>query len=186
MNDPIFRSVEQALHFSFLMATLPVSQKSQMHELYVLSQKRLGVFNEKSTSTIHFGGLDPLEVRGQCAMVRATVYDHLAEPERFAVLARYAYQGEKGIGVRGIRDYCLPLLACGHEWATLAMAWSLFGTEEQKAGLSIRKIAEEFVLKPSSVNDDLVKIKKTSRSLEARAYDRLGVHFANTGLIDLN
>ena len=184
IDEPIFRSVQQALHFSFLMATLPVSQKSQMQEIYRQGGQRVWGEDKYEPSTIHFGGLNPLEVRGQCAMVRAAVQDHLLEPERFAIHARFGYQTEKAAGVRGIRDYCLPLLVCQTEWATLSMAWSIFASDIQKDGLSIREIAEHFSLKVSAVNDDIQRITKTARALESRAYDSLNQHFAGTGLVE--
>ncbi|MGQ5524894.1 hypothetical protein ACUHMQ_16755 [Chitinimonas sp. PSY-7] len=40
-------------------------------------------------SSIDFGELDKLEVRGQCALIRAAVRDHLPSQEMFAIEARY-------------------------------------------------------------------------------------------------
>ena len=185
LEQPIFRSVQQAVHFSFFMATLPVSQPSQMQEIYRQGGRRVWTCDDQyEPSTIHFGGLDQMEMRAQCAMVCAAVYDHLGEPERDAILARFAYRAEKARGVRATRDYCLPLLTCGDEWATMAMAWSVFGTPDQRTGLSLRLIAEEFALKVSAVNDDIQRIKKTARHLESRAYARLDEQFAGSGLIE--
>ena len=185
MTAPIFRSVNQALHFSFLMETLPVSQKSQMEAIYRQGGKRV-VFDDYHHSTIHFGGLSPLEVRGQCAMVRGAVVDHLVEQERQAVLARYSFRTEKALAVRAMRDYSLPLLSCQDEWPTIAMAWSIFGTDQQRDGLSVRLIADEYCLSKSAVARDVGEIRRTARTLENRARDKLSDLFRLHGLIGID
>ena len=185
MTTPIFRSVNQALHFSFLMETLPVSQKSQMEAIYRQGGKRV-VFDDYHHSTIHFGGLSPLEVRGQCAMVRGAVVDHLVEQERQAVLARYSFRTEKALAVRAMRDCARPLLSCQDEWPTLAMAWSIFGTDQQRDGLSVRLIADEYCLSKSAVARDVGEIRRTARTLENRACDKLSDLFLRSGLIGLD
>ena len=185
MSEPIFRSVQQALHFSFLVATLPVSQKSQMESIYRNGGKRV-VSDEYHHSTIHFGDLSPLEVRGQCAMVRGVVVDHLLEPERQAVYARYSYRAEKAGAVRAMRDHALPLLSCQDEWPTMAMSWSIFGTDVQRDGLSVRLIADEYDLSKSSVARDVAEIRRAFRTLEGRAYEKLGEIFLRSGLIGID
>ena len=185
MSEPIFRSVEQALHFSFLMAELPVSQKSQMQEIYRHGGKRV-TEEDHHQSTIHFGGLSPLEVRGQCAMVRAVVNDHLLDSERQAICARYSYRIEKSTGVRAMRDQAIPLLSCQDEWPTMAMAWSIFGTAEQRDGLSVRLIADEYALSKSAVARDVMEIRRIARTLEGRAYDKLHEIFMQSGLIGID
>lgn len=185
LEQPIFRSVQQAVHFSFFFLSLPPSQPSQMQTIYRQGGKRVTQSDDHyEPPTIHFGDLDQMDRRAQCAMVCAAVYDHLDAHERNAILARFAYQVEKARGVRATRDYCLPLLTCGDDMATLAMAWAVFGDEDQRAGLTIRGIAGEFDLKVSAVNDDIQRIKKTARHLEARAFDRLAQQFAGSGLVE--
>ena len=184
IDEPIFRSVQQALHFSFLMETLPVSQKSQMHEIYQQGGQRIWGEEKHQTSTIKFGGLTALEVRGQCAMVRGAVNDHLDVYERHAVYARYSYQKVKAEGVRVMRDCSLASMSCKDEWATIAMAWSVFGNAVQMDGLSTRVIANEFGLSQSSVARDVMTIKKESGRLMISAVHRLQFLFASSGLIE--
>lgn len=185
LEQPIFRSVQQALHFAFLVATLPVSQKSQMESIYRNGGKRV-VSDEYHHSTIHFGDLSPLEVRGQCAMVRGVVSDHLLDPERQAVYARYSHRTEKAVAVRAMRDHAMPSLSCKDEWPTMAMAWSIFGTDLQRDGLSVRLIADEYRLSKSSVARDVAEIRRTFRTLESRAYDKLGEIFRRSGLVGID
>jgi hypothetical protein len=184
IDEPIFRSVQQAIHFSFMMETLPVSQKSQMHQLFMLAERRLSNLDTIERSTIRFGALNPLEVRGQCAMVRGAVKDHLTDSERQVIHARYAYQKVKAEAVRYVRDISQPSLSCQSEWATLAMAWAVFGTEQQRSGLTTRAIADEFKLSQSMVARDTKEIKRIARLHESQAYDKLHELFAKSGLID--
>lgn len=184
IDQPVFRSVQQALSFSFLMETLPVSQKSQMSAIYIQGGNNVRGNDSPVVSSITFGGLNPLEVRGQCAMVRAAVQDHLMLSERMAIFARYAYQAQKSSGVRHIRDKSIPLLSCKDEFAALCMAWSIFGTEEQKEGLSTRAIADAYSLSQSMVARDTKEIRRTFKIFLYGAHDKLESLFKNSHLID--
>lgn len=183
IDEPIFRSVQQALHFSFLMVTLPVSQKSAMSQIYAQGGNR--VWNEvRERSTIRFSGLSELEVRGQCAMVRGAVMDHLQVSERHAVHARYALQSTQSSGVRAMRDAAKPMLSCQDEWPTLAMAWLIFGSTVQTEGITTRSIADEFELSQSSVMRDIGRIRQAHHALELMAFDKLSELFRKDGLIE--
>lgn len=179
----IFKSVEQALHFSFLMETLPAAQKSQMQVLFDLWLERNGYREVREPSTINFGGLSALEIRGQCSMVRGAVLHHLVGPEMSVVHARYGYGFEKGVGIKGVRKYCEPMMSTKYEWPTLAMAINVFGSAKQSAEFSIRMIAKEWGLSKSTVARDVGIIRSTSRLLENRAYDRLRPIFEKSELI---
>ncbi len=186
MTDaPIFRSVEQALHFSFLMEILPVTQRSQMQAMIDRMMEDRGIIQEREKSTIDFGGLNGLEIRGQCAMVRNAVVHNLPPPEVAAIHARYGHQTCKSAGVRGIRDYCLPMLSIQDDMATLTMAWGVFGTQQQRDDLSVRRIAAEFSLGKSTVATDMTRIRAAARALNDRAVDRLRPIFEQGGLADL-
>ncbi len=180
----IFRSVEQALHVSFLMEMLPVAQKSQMQNMIDRMREDMGIAQEHEPGTINFCGLSALEIRGQCAMVRASVAHHVPQPEADAVHARFAYQMRKAGGVRGIRDYCLPMLSTQGDIATLTMAWGIYGTGRQREDLSVRKIAAEYQLASATVGRDMQIVRNTGRLLFNRAVDRLGYRFRASGLVE--
>ena len=181
---PIFNSVQQCLHFSFLMEILPATQKSQMQAMIERMLEDMGIAPERrAESTINFGGLTSLEIRGQCAMVRGAVAHHLPKPEADAVYARYGHQVCKAGGVRGIRDYSQPMLSTHNDLATLTMAWSVFGSARQRKDFSVRKIADEFGLGKSTVTNDVGKIRQTARFLENRAVERLLPIFEQGGLV---
>ncbi|WP_287496897.1 DeoR family transcriptional regulator [Pandoraea sp. CB10b_02] len=182
-TDPIFRSVEQALHVSFLMETLPVTQKSQMQVMIDRMMEDMGIVQEREKGTINFGGLTALEIRGQCAMVRGAVIHHLPKPEADAVHARFGYQVCKAGGVRGVRDYCSPMLSTQGDMATLTMAWGVFGTQRQRDDLSVRKIAAEYGLSPATVGRDMQIIRNTGRLLLNRGVERLAPMFEAQNLV---
>lgn len=182
----VFGNVSQCLHVSFLMEFLPVSQLSFMQKMIEDHMKALGIWNESKSSdrTMNFGSLSPLEIRGQCAMVRATVADHLSEDQKGVVYARYSYQTPKSRGVRTVRDYAAPGLATKADMPTLAMAWNIFGTVAQQAGLSVREIAREYAIPETTVHRDIVKIRKAATMLEGEAVQVLGDLFVRTNLVD--
>lgn len=184
IDEPIFRSVQQALHFSFLMETLPVSQKSQMQGIYQQGKQRTWQEDKREVSTIRFGGLSELEVRGQCAMVRGAVIDHLQISERHAVHARYALQSTQSGGVRAMRDEAMPMLSCQDEWPTLAMSWLIFGSVSQTEGITTRSIADKFELSQTSVMRDIGRIKQVHHALELMAFNKLSELFRKDGLIE--
>jgi hypothetical protein len=179
----IFESIEQALHFSFLMETLPAAQKSQMQVLFDLWLERNGYREVREPSTINFGGLSALEIRGQCSMVRGAVLHQLDEPGISVIHARYAYGFDKGLGIKGARKYCAPMMSTQDEWPTLAMAVNVFGSAKQSAEFSIRNIAKQWGLSKSTVARDVGVIRTTSKMLEQRAYDRLRPIFEKSDLI---
>ncbi len=180
---PIFNSMQQCLHFSFLMEILPATQKSQMQTMIDRMLEDMGIVQERAESTINFGGLNALEIRGQCAMVRGAVLHHLPKPEADAIYARYGHQVCKAGGIRGIRDYSQPMLSTHNDLATLTMAWSVFGTARQREDFSTRKIATEYGLSQSTVTRDVQVIVRTGRTLEGRAVERLTPIFERGGLV---
>ncbi|WP_374349192.1 hypothetical protein [Chitinimonas sp.] len=85
-----FQTIHQALHFAYTIQAYEIGAESAMTKALRRIMMELGLWEEAgTTSTVDFGGLDRQEVRGQCAMIRAMVADHLPEHERWAVEARY-------------------------------------------------------------------------------------------------
>ena len=189
MTDaPVFASVQQALHFSFLMEILPATQRSQMQVMIEALMKQCGVWEETPVAprTIDFGGLTALEIRGQCAMVRGAVEHHLTRPERDAIHAGYGRQKTQAEGVRGIASYTSGMTNTTNADAILAMTWGLFCPRHIAETLSLRKIESEYGLSRSCAQRDQQIIRKTHKSLFDRGVERLGVTFQNSGLVPEN
>lgn len=183
----IFRSTSQCLHVSFLMEILPATQRSFMQAMLEAHMKSCGVWEDpKATDdrAINFGGMKPLEIRGQCAMVRSMVEHHLTQPECFAVKAHYGHTTTKAAGVRCLADYVSPLLTTTSNDAVLALAWGVFGNEKQREGLSVRAISSEFGLSKDTAVRDQKRLARMGRELLARAIGRLDERFRSTGLVE--
>jgi hypothetical protein len=186
-EQAVFQSVEAALFFSYLIESVPVLQQSPtsivLHRLLKMAGSDVGadVFRP-----INFDGLTHLEVRAQCAMVRAAVEHHLPVPEADAVKARYGWLGQpcKAEGIAGVRNYCLPMLSIKGEEPTIAMAWGVFGEKRQREFLSVRLIADEFGLAKSSVGRDMQRLRTTERALLNRAIERLKPMFEQQGVVE--
>jgi hypothetical protein len=100
--DAIFESVEQALHVSFMVISLPSRQKNTFRLALIQALEQVGDLTNRqqatleylrgtrTESTINFEGLNGDEVRAQCAMVVAAVRDRLSTDERNAIWLRYA------------------------------------------------------------------------------------------------
>lgn len=101
MEAPIFKSIHQALHVSFLVMSVEARQDSPMRGVLLqmlgnaesLTARQREWMHELlgvgGGGTINFGGLTPDEIRGQCAMVTKAVEHHLPEPGMHVIRARY-------------------------------------------------------------------------------------------------
>jgi hypothetical protein len=177
--------VGQALHVSFLLEVLPVTQQTSTQILIDGLRKRCGVWDDqRAPSTINFSGLSPLEVRGQCALVRATVQDHLPSPERDAIYARFGHQTVKAHGVRGLAEYIGPLAGVQHQMALLAVTWSMYQSAKRvQDRWSFRAIEEETGVSKSQLHRAAQVIRQQAQALERRADERLTVLFEETELV---
>lgn len=182
----VFRSVNQALHFAYLIEVMPPTTKCPTQALIEGLMEDAGVKREiQRDGTINLAGLNPLEVRGQCAMIRGAVDHHCVPQERFAILAWFSHNARKAEGVRFLRDWCTPLWTVESPSARMAITWRANLTDDSKAAAlcSERMIAGEHQLAKSTVHDQLVKINKACHLLRRRGMARLEDMFASDGLI---
>ncbi|QDQ25182.1 hypothetical protein FNU76_01750 [Chitinimonas arctica] len=87
----IFKSVPQALHCAYTIQAYEIGAESAMTKALRRIMMELGIWEEPgaTNSSVDFSGLDRIEVRAQCAMIRQMVDDHLPWAERCAIVARY-------------------------------------------------------------------------------------------------
>ncbi|QDQ24949.1 hypothetical protein FNU76_00515 [Chitinimonas arctica] len=87
----IFKSVPQALHFAYTIQAYEIGAESAMTKALRRIMMDLGIWEEPgaTNTSVDFSGLDRIEVRAQCAMIRQMVDDHLPWAERCAIVARY-------------------------------------------------------------------------------------------------
>jgi hypothetical protein len=91
IENPIFKSAAQAVFFAYMMHGLPVRRTSGLQRAIWQATEGLGFKEKVAIGSINFNGLDDLEVRGQCAMIRLHVE---TLPHK---LASYALQSKFGL-----------------------------------------------------------------------------------------
>lgn len=184
-DEPIFTSVGQALHVSFLMAILPPTQRVSTQVLIDSIREQLGKTEARIASTINLGGMSPLEFRGQCAMITAAAHHHLAAPEYAAVRARFGHQRTKAEGVQDLAEYVQPASGVTNGLAVRAVVWSQYHRGSQRAAdrWSLRAIERETGVSVHALRRCVEVVRHTGQALEARAEDRLSGLFQRTGVV---
>ena len=174
MTEPIFVNLGQALHFSFLMELIPASNKGASQIAFEHLMENSGrVFDSGPPSTINMKGLSIIEIRGQCAMVRSLVEDHLLAPEKYALWARYGqYDNRAKVytkmdGVEGIAHYVEPACLVKGD-ALLELAGNFYNLTgfskkgHRKPPPTMRQIAKKYEI-------DLAKLARTKRVIGQKA-----------------
>ena len=186
IDAPVFRSVNQALHLSYLMAVLPPTQKSPTMSVINELMDMAGIRREvEREGTVNFAGLSPLEVRGQCAMVIGAVRHQLQPAERYAIEAWYAHDASKAEAVHWLRDWCAPHWTIEAPSARTLIAWhvNLPDDTHNRHSCSERLICGEHGLPKTTVHDQIVKIRKAVMTLRRHGMDQLEWMFSDKGLI---
>lgn len=184
-TTPIFQSVGQALHFSYLLEVMPATQKGSTQLLIESIRQQLGKLEARVSSSVNFSGMNALEVRGQCAMVRGAAQNHLTSIEHDAIRARYGHRLTKAAGVRGVSSYVQAMTSLHNDNAMLAVSWWMYHKPTRIADrYSLQQVAYEYGVSRQDVQGALNVLRKASESLERRAHERLGELFLNTGLVE--
>lgn len=183
--EPIFTSVGQALHVSYLMAILPPTQRVSTQVLIESIREQLGKAEARMASTINVGGLSPLEFRGQCALITAAAHHHLPPPEYAAVRARFGHQRTKAEGVQQLAAYVQPQCGTATGLAVRAVVWSQYHRGSQRAAdrWSLRAIEAETGVSLHTLRRCVDVVRHTGEALERRAEKRLWALFQRTGVI---
>ena len=185
LNEPVFQDASHALHVSYLIHSLPPTTVSPTAIVIDQLVKENHVWDEvkpMQAKRVNFGGLSPLEVRGQAAQVVSMVNHLPHEAERFACQAIYGHQVIKADGVRGLAAYCAPALGCSDSMA-LYVAWHVFMRPHQRQGVTMQDIAKEFGVTFSVVDHATRTVRNYGKSLHSRAIDALSERFQTGGLI---
>lgn len=182
---PIFQNVGQALHFSYLLEVMPATQKGSTQLLIESIRQQLGKIEARVSSSVNFSGMNALEVRGQCAMVRGAAQNHLTSIEHDAIRARYGHRLTKAAGVRGVSSYVQAMTSLHNDSAMLAVSWWMYHKPTRIADrYSLQQVAYEYGVSRQDVQGALNVLRKAAESLERRAHERLGELFLNTGLVE--
>lgn len=198
MNQAIFRSTSQALHFAYLIEAYEVSVESIMSKAMRIIMMELGLWNTGEPSTVNFGGLNALEVRAQCAMIRAAVRSRLPAPEAWAIQARYGmneiiledgqrkpvFSRERYDAIMRLGDWLSPVFSHFNPLAVdLLVARAV---DKRVADVTFRQMAEQFGASKDTWNRALHDVKKRLEGLEKLAINRLEPAFVADELVEGN
>lgn len=182
----VFRSVSQALHVSFLMSTLPVTQKGNTQALVERLMEDAGVRKDvQRDGTLNFAGLSPMEVRGQCAMVRDAVDHHTQPLERAAIHAWFmpTVTTAKNDAILLLREHCGPTFTVEGSSPRALMLWHIHSQGRARDVCTERAIAAEYVLSQSTVHRNIVAVSKVCTLLRRRGMDALEAMFWRDGVV---
>jgi len=193
--DAVFQTTGQALHLSYLMLSLPATEKNAMRIALIQAMEFTPKLNYRQSQwldqlrgtpsdTVNFGGLTMLEVRGQCSIVTSAVNSRLPTAERGAILARFGVGEEKGEGVKLLMRYARR--SCGIEafGAVYLLAARHYIPKVRREGLSLRAIADKHGLTKHAVDTAARWMAKHFASLETQAMQRLQTIFLADGLVE--
>ncbi|GAQ30232.1 hypothetical protein SAMD00023378_3915 [Ralstonia sp. NT80] len=193
--DAVFQTTGQALHLSYLMLSLPATEKNAMRIALIQAMEFTPKLNYRQSQwldqlrgtpsdTVNFGGLTMLEVRGQCSIVTSAVNSRLPTAERGAILARFGVGEEKAEGVKLLMRYARR--ACGIDayGPVYLLAARHYVPKVRREGLSLRAIADKHGLTKHAVETAALWMAKHFASLEVMAMQRLQTVFMADGLVE--
>jgi len=197
MNKAIFKSTSQAVHFSFIMESLEASSESVMAKMLREHLMSLGLWKSEPGS-INFGGLTSLEIRGQCAMIRASCRTKLFGPEFWVIVSRYGMvkvgktrDGETAYYLPPEKAEALDSLAgwLTAEHASLppeVLKLLVIRATSNVEGMrpTFRAISEKSGCNKDTLCRHAKKISHRLRELETLAFDRLTPYFERDGVIE--
>lgn len=199
MNQAMFRSTSQALHFAFMIQAYEVSVENIMSKAIRAIMKELGIWNEGDPSTVDFSGLSPLEIRGQCAMIRAIVRDRLPGPEAWAIQARYGvneiamidgkkqfvFSRERYEAIMNLGNWMAPSFPNFNPLAVDILVAKAVGAvnKKQSGGITFREMAEQFGLSHGTYHHAMKRVSERLIALESRAVDTLTPEFERDGVV---
>lgn len=196
-NDlPIFQDTRQALHVSYLIHSLPSTQKSPTQAVIERLVKDSRVWDYdgeapvKASRTVNFGGLTPMEVRAQCAQVVSMVGNMGNPTESAAIKAVYGYQVIKAEGVRYLSAYFEPLMpsiegrTISGEAVALYLAWHCMATKQQREGITLPWLAEKSGVSLATIERIKKDFNTRARAMFERGIGALNQRFVEGGLVE--
>ncbi|MET3134969.1 hypothetical protein AAKU55_005272 [Oxalobacteraceae bacterium GrIS 1.11] len=180
----IFQTSGQAVHFSYVIQGYDATPQSQMARIMHSVMRQLGISDGAGLSSIDLAGLTPLEVRGQCAMIRACVRSHLRPMEAKALEARYSSDRDtKRFAISALADCCGPVVGINPSVA-LALMWRQHVDRSRKKDFTLRMIATEYGLSKSTIHRAEAALKQHLGTLENLALSNLHARFVADGIIE--
>lgn len=191
----IFRTTSQAIHFSFIIQAYEASPDSPMSAAIRRFMMENGIWRDKP-STVSFGGLSQLEVRAQCAMIRAIVSDQLPGPEAWAIQARYGlneivlengdrrpvFSRERYEAIMNLGNWFAP--SFGDMSQLVVDLLVARAVDSRVAKITYRQIEERFGVNKDRSNRAVGRMRTQICALEEMGLNRLEPAFIRDGLVE--
>lgn len=191
-EQSMFMDAGQAIQFAFLMEQYESSPECMTWQairkvLQMLGhRKRLDEMIGR-TGTVNFKGLQPLEIRGQCQMIRSAIEHRLHPAEAAVLIAQHTYDPlAKAKAITYLSEWVFPAAAGTNGGQRLAFDFFVlrcFPSRKMEAG-ERADIAERLGLKPKSSAAYVRTARRRIKELIERADKRMQEVFEEGGLID--
>ncbi|MCP3022286.1 hypothetical protein [Cupriavidus basilensis] len=191
-EQAMFMDAGQAIQFAFLMEEYESSPECMTWQAIRKVLQMLGLRRRLEemigrTGTVNFKGLQPLEIRGQCQMIRSSVAHRLHPAEAAVLIARHTHDPlAKAKAITYLSEYVFPAAAGANGGQRLAFDYFVlrcFPTRNMEAG-ERTDIAERLGLKPKSSAAYVRTARRRIKELGERADQRMQAVFVEEGLID--
>lgn len=181
----IFKTANQALHFSYVIEQYPPDTLSQMHGILESLRRESGEPHELRMTTVDMSGLTPLEIRSQCSDIRAQVRAQLQPLQAQLLEARFSQDRDtKRHAIRAIAEHVAPQLALPVDVA-LALAWRHYVDKERRQrDFTFRQIAESYAITKSAAHRAAGQLEAIITQLEGDAVGMLAPIFELANIID--
>lgn len=188
----MFMDAGQAISFAFLMEGYESSPECMTWQAIRKVLKMLGLRQRLEemvgrTGTVNFNGLEPLEVRGQCQMIRSSVRNRLHPAEAAVLIARHTHDTlEKARAITYLSEYIFPAAAGTNGGQRLAYDFFVmrcFPSRKMEAG-ERADMAERLGLKAKSSAAYVRTARRRIKELTERAERRMREVFVDGGVID--
>lgn len=189
-EQAMFMDAGQAMHFAFLMEEYEASPECMTWQAIRTVLKMLGLREKLEamvgrTGTVNFSGLSPLEIRGQCQMIRSSIVNRLHPAESAAMLARYTLDPlVKARAIRFLSEYIFPVGTGSERLLYDYCVLSCFSKREMEKGQRA-ELLERLGVKPKSAAGFVRTAKRRVREYERRAEERMQDVFEQGGLVSV-
>lgn len=187
----IFMSVPRALHFAYLIQAYEAAPESLMARIMRNCVEDCDVWEPRKARTVDFSGLNALEIRAECAGIRAHVVRILPELERCVIQARYGLTDYEDEGeTRRFffdRERCEAIQHLARAWALpqyedlnpaiLDLLVARHFASRRLTPITLRAIAETFGRNHTYYRRIANKLEEQLTLIENRALDALGELF---------
>jgi hypothetical protein len=189
----IFMSVPRALHFAYLIQAYEAAPESIMARIMRAHVEDCDIWEPRKAKTIDFGGLNALEVRAECAGIRATVERVLDGVDLAVIRARYGLteyvdeDGERRFFFSRERAKAIENLASlvfvpqypEEKQTVLDLLVARHFASRKTTPITLRAIADAFGKSHTHYGRIAKRIEEQLIAIENRALDALTPHFTS-------